>query len=60
MHIVFKFMYQKNFLELAEKHMKHVISVGLGCRIKVNSPLVGPAPAGGIPSVGVFLREQLL
>ena len=28
-----------------------------GCRIKGNCPLKGPWPAGGLPFVGVFLRD---
>ena len=30
---------------------------GLGCRTKANCPLVRPGPVGGVPSVGVFLRD---
>ena len=29
----------------------------LGYRIKANSLLVGPGPVGGMPSLGVFLRD---
>ena len=31
--------------------------VGLGCRFKGDCPLVGPEPKGGVPSVGIFLRD---
>ena len=29
----------------------------LGCRIKANYLHVGSGPAGGVPSMGVFLRD---
>ena len=29
----------------------------VGCRIESNCPLVGPGTIGGMPSVGVFLRD---
>ena len=29
----------------------------LGCRFKADCPLVGRGPKGGVPSVGVFLRD---
>ena len=32
-------------------------SFGLGCRVKANSPHMGPEPTGGVPSVEVFQRE---
>ena len=32
--------------------------VGLDCRIKANCPLVGHGPVGGVPSVGIFLRDS--
>ena len=28
-----------------------------GCRYESNCPLVGPGSIGGLPSVGVFLRD---
>ena len=28
-----------------------------GCRYKSNCPLVGPGTIGGMPSVGVFLKD---
>ena len=28
-----------------------------GLHVKANSPLVEPRPVGGLPSVGVFLRD---
>ena len=34
-----------------------VFKVGLGHRIKANCLLMGPGPVGGVPSVGVFLRD---
>ena len=36
---------------------QQVERVGLGCRFQTNCPLVGPGPIGGVPSVGVFLRD---
>ena len=36
------------------------IWVGLGCRFKVNCPLVGFGPVGRMPSVGVFQRDSSL
>ena len=33
-------------------------SVGLGCRDKPNCPHEEPKPVGGVPSVGVFLRDS--
>ena len=33
------------------------IFMSLGCEIKANCLLVGPGPAGRVPSVGVFLRD---
>ena len=35
-----------------------VFKVGLGHRIKANCLLMGPGPVGGVPSVGVFLRDS--
>ena len=32
-------------------------TVGMGCRIKANCPLVEPGPTGGMPSVSFFLRD---
>ena len=32
----------------------------LGCKTKANCPLVGPGSIGGVPSVGVFLRDPCL
>ena len=29
----------------------------VGCRFESNCPLVGPGTIGGVPSVGVFLRD---
>ena len=29
----------------------------MGCKIKSNCPLVGPGAVGGMPFVGVFLRD---
>ena len=29
----------------------------VGCRLKANCPLVRPGPIGGVPTVGVFLRD---
>ena len=36
------------------------LSIGrlVGCRVKVNCLLVGLGPVGGMPSVGVFLRDH--
>ena len=31
--------------------------VGLGCKSKANGPHVGHGSMGGMPSVGVFLRD---
>ena len=31
----------------------------VGCRFESNCPLVGPGTIGGIPSVGVFLRDPI-
>ena len=30
---------------------------GLGYRFKANCPLMGSGPVGGVPSVGVFIRD---
>ena len=32
----------------------------VGCRFESNCPLVGPGSIGGVPSVGVFLRDLAL
>ena len=34
------------------------ITIGLGCRIKANCPLVGPGPVSEVPFMEVFLRDR--
>ena len=41
---------------LVESQIPYIKGWLVGCRLKANSPLVGPGPLGGVPSVGVFLR----
>ena len=36
---------------------KRCIRLLLGYNVKANGPLVGPGPVGGVPAVGVFLRD---
>ena len=48
--------YMNRFLPPPKKK-KMIGWVGLGCRIKAYCPLMGSGPAGGVPSVKVFLRD---
>ena len=34
-----------------------IIRLVINYRVKANCPLVGPGPVGGVPSMGVFLRN---
>ena len=36
---------------------KNIMRKSVGCRLKANYQLMGPGPIGGVPSVGVFLRN---
>ena len=42
---------------LNEHHLQYSFSWLVDCRCKANCPFVGPGPIGGVPSVGVFLRD---
>ena len=53
----FGFMMWKSEIIHKKKHPESVCC----CRfLKVNCPLLGPGPTGGVPSVGVFLRDPSL
>ena len=44
----------ENQFHSQEKKSSILLGCSVGCRVKANCPLLGPGPAGGVPSVGSF------
>ena len=50
--------YESNCPHVGLRPAGLVLSLGGdGCRYESNCPLVGPGTIGGLPSVGIFLRD---
>ena len=48
------------FRESTDNFYAWIVSSLVGCKLKANCLLVGPRPIGGMPSMGVFLRDHNL